>query len=106
LEKGWKLELTDFLDNDFEIDLISAFVGKPEAIGGWNIKEKKSKPMKKAIPAGSTYYFQIKSDHSFDDIKTNLKKNPVLNNDEQTGREGFGLFTCTPLDINSISIGL
>lgn len=106
LEMGWKLDLSEFLDNEFEIELISAFVGKSEAIGGWNIKEKKPKPMKKAIPAGSTYYFQITSDHSFDDVMTELKKTPVLNSDEQAGREGFGLFACTPLIVNSLIIDL
>ena len=106
LKKGWKLDLSEFLDDEFEIKLISAFVGKPEAIGGWNIKEKKPKPMKKAVPAGSTYYFQIKSDHSFDDITMELKKTPVLNNDEQAGREGLGLFACTPLNVNSLIIDL
>lgn len=106
LEKGWKLDLSDFLSNEFEIKLISAFVGKPEAIGGWNIKEKEPKSMKKAIPAGSAYYFQIKSDHSFDDVMMELKKTPVLNSDEQAGREGLGLFACTPLDMNLLMIDL
>lgn len=106
LEKGWKLDLSGFLDNEFEIKLILAFVGKPEAIGGWSIKEKKPKPMKKAIPAGSTYYFQIKSGHSINDVVKELKKTPVLNSDVQAGREGFGLFVCTSLDLNSITIDL
>lgn len=37
---------------------IAAFVGEPVVFSGWNMKENKSKSLKAAVPAGSTYFFE------------------------------------------------
>lgn len=39
--------------------LVSACVGKPIHIGGFDIVEDKPKPMRKAVPAGSVYFFEL-----------------------------------------------
>ena len=73
-KKGW---IPDGIKEDFttEIDgkkvtLVNAVIGKPELLGGFNMKsgtkngkkiEKGPKPMKKAVPAGSIYYFSIEN---------------------------------------------
>ena len=65
-KNGWLPEWID--ENSMEgipnstnlkLKLISAIIGKPVYIGGYNIKERKPKPMYKAVPAGSVYYFKL-----------------------------------------------
>ncbi len=63
-EKGW---LPSWIDektfegeiNGIKLKLISAFIGKPLNIGGFDMANNKPKPMKKAVPAGSVYYFEL-----------------------------------------------
>jgi len=38
--------------------LISACIGKPVRIGGWNIRERCSRPMYTLVPPGSVYFFE------------------------------------------------
>lgn len=42
-----------------QFSLYAAAVGKSVYIGGWDMKEGKPKPMLKAVPAGSVYYFRL-----------------------------------------------
>jgi CRISPR-associated protein Cmr3 len=42
-----------------ELTLLTASIGKPVHIGGFDMKERKPKPMCKAVPAGSVYYFDV-----------------------------------------------
>lgn len=53
---GWRPDL----EKKFGIkaDLIAAAIGKPEHIGGFDMAKRKAKPMLKAVPAGSVYYFE------------------------------------------------
>ncbi|MBM4330706.1 MAG: type III-B CRISPR module-associated protein Cmr3 [Deltaproteobacteria bacterium] len=39
--------------------IVSAAVGKPVGIGGFNLVERKPKTMKKAVPAGSVFFFEL-----------------------------------------------
>jgi len=63
-KKGW---LPKWIDEKTLVDeykglklkLLTAAIGKPILIGGFNMKERKPKPMYKAVPAGSVYYFEI-----------------------------------------------
>jgi CRISPR-associated protein Cmr3 len=63
-KQGW---LPDWLDpkslegkyGSLKIKLICAAAGKPLHIGGFDMKKKKPKPMYRAVPAGSVYYFEI-----------------------------------------------
>jgi CRISPR-associated protein Cmr3 len=34
-------------------------VGEPLPLGGWDLANRKPKPMQKAVPAGGTYYFAL-----------------------------------------------
>ena len=45
-----------------KLKLLVAAVGKPQYIGGWDMKNNRPKPMRKAVPAGSVYYFEILDD--------------------------------------------
>jgi CRISPR-associated protein Cmr3 len=40
--------------------LIAAAIGRPVGIGGWDIVKRESKPLRRAVPAGSVYYFECK----------------------------------------------
>ena len=67
--QGW---LPDFIDpqtltikqdsllaqRQFDVRLVSAAVGKPLSIGGWDLARQRPKPMYKAVPGGSVYFFE------------------------------------------------
>ena len=62
--KGWIPEWIDEKTligkyNDLQLELLTASMGKPLHIGGFDIKAGRPKPMRKAVPAGSVYYFKI-----------------------------------------------
>lgn len=40
------------------VKLIAAAIGKATNLGGFDMQKRKFKPMKRAVPAGSTYYFE------------------------------------------------
>jgi CRISPR-associated protein Cmr3 len=63
-KKGWIPEWIDEKTligeyNDLQLELLTASMGKPLHIGGFDIKAGRPKPMRKAVPAGSVYYFKI-----------------------------------------------
>lgn len=43
-----------------EVSLISVCLGKPVALGGWDAAKGKQKPLRKAVPAGTVYFFKLK----------------------------------------------
>ena len=45
--------------NGLKLKLLTAAIGKPINIGGFDMKAKRPKAMFKAVPAGSVYYFKI-----------------------------------------------
>lgn len=53
--------IQNFLGDELAIEVISAVVGKPERIGGWDLKNHKSLPVRSFIPAGSCWYLQCES---------------------------------------------
>ncbi|MEO1927848.1 MAG: type III-B CRISPR module-associated Cmr3 family protein, partial [Nautiliaceae bacterium] len=86
---GW---YPDFLDENFEgkinevrIKLIAASLGKNEYIGGWDIRKNSPKPMYKAVPVGSVYYFKILEGNK-EDI---LEIDNIVSNEEYK-KHGFG----------------
>lgn len=63
-ENGWLPKGMD--ENTLEgelkgikVRLLTAVIGKPLYVGGFDMKNKQPKPMRKAVPAGSVYYFEI-----------------------------------------------
>jgi len=47
--------------NGVKLHLVSACIGKPQKIGGWDVVKKTVKPMRSYVPAGSVYFFEIMS---------------------------------------------
>lgn len=69
------------------LQLLTAAVGKPTSIGGFDMKVKKPKPMRKAVPAGSVYYFEFEGCDVEKVIKTFDKKSIS----DFNSKEGFGI---------------
>lgn len=63
-KKGW---LPEWIDKKtlmgsyrgLKVKLLAAAVGKYLPIGGFDMKKNRPKPMRRAVPAGSVYYFQL-----------------------------------------------
>jgi len=63
-KNGWLPQWIDesTLEGEYKglkLKLLTASIGKPILIGGFDMKARKHKPMYKAVPAGSVYYFEI-----------------------------------------------
>lgn len=70
-----------------EVKLLAAAVGKPQFIGGFDMKKRQPKPMYRAVPAGSVYYFQCSAQCS-QDLVTQLHGKSISDIYPQ---QGFGL---------------
>jgi len=90
--KGW---IPEWIEENFEgnykeikLRLISCSIGKYNLIGGWDLARKRPKPMYKAVPAGSVYYFEILDDTPAEKIKETFH---LKNISDINPQEGFGL---------------
>lgn len=97
-ENGWRPNLSRY---GIDAELACAAVGKPLYIGGYDMKEGRPKPMLRAVPAGSVYYYKSNS-VSFEEVVNKLNgkalSEPVSyieSNGNQSyidpGREGYGI---------------
>lgn len=100
---GWlpswlKNELYEDKDTGFkaEVELISAVVGKPVAIGGFDMAKNRPKPMHQAVPAGSVYY--IKSNRAKELVKS-LHGKAIS---ETMPQQGFGIAYCGKLNSDAL----
>lgn len=69
------------------LKLLSAVVGRHISIGGFDIKKGRPKPMRRAVPAGSVYYFELLKGE-LDDV-TNLMHYKSIS--EYDAEQGFGV---------------
>lgn len=70
------------------IELLTYAMGRPAAVGGWDMKQNAPKPMRYAIPAGAVYYFRAATKEAFETIKK-LHGQSVGQVDD--ARQGFGI---------------
>ncbi len=70
------------------LKLITAAVGKPIPVGGWNMAKGEAKPTHCAVPAGSVYYFELSDKNRIDDLITAFH---YQNISDERAEEGFGL---------------
>ncbi len=92
-KKGW---IPDWLDDKafngtykgIKLRLLTASIGKYISIGGFDMKERKPKRMRKAVPAGSVYYFGFEGDKE-KVIECFHKKS--LSEYDNTQKEGYGI---------------
>jgi len=92
-EKGWlpkwikkKSLLGSY--NGIDLKLVACAIGKFNLIGGWDLAHQRPKPMYKAVPAGSVYYFEIINNVSAEQIKNTFH---LQNISDINPEEGFGL---------------
>lgn len=98
-ENGYLPDLNKiFVQNGFDVELLTAAIGKPIQIGGWDVKNKEPKAMIKAVPAGSVYHFKIKNGGTNIELFEKMRNIKSIS-DFGKGKEGFGLFFMTNLDI-------
>jgi CRISPR-associated protein Cmr3 len=71
-----------------QLKLVSAAVGRREAVSGWNMRENKTKPVRYMVPAGSVYFFEVLEGNPSDVLKSWLKS---VSDQEQDRKDGFGL---------------
>lgn len=93
-DKGWLPSWIDESTYEGEKDgiklkLISCAIGKFIRIGGWDIARNRPKPMYKAVPAGSVYYFKILDGNI--DVEKIKKVFHFKNISDKNPEEGFGL---------------
>lgn len=91
-EKGWLPkgigEDEYILENHkFKLKLVAAIIGKNTLIGGYDMAKNRPKPMLKAVPAGSTYYFEILEGKPKDIIEHFHLKSIS----DRMAKEGYGL---------------
>lgn len=72
--------------NGVGVELLTTAIGKPISIGGWDMKRGCPKTMRKAVPVGSVYYFELTDGNVKDLIKIN--GNSISDYNEN---EGFGI---------------
>lgn len=82
-----------------KIRLLTAAVGRPLYIGGFDIKEKRPKPMRRAAPPGSVYYCEILQGSMAEVVKAFHGRCIA----EYRQKEGFGLAFVGKLDQKNLS---
>lgn len=87
-EKGWVADWMQTGEKDgLTFKLISACMGKPVSVGGFDIVENRPKPMKKAVPAGSVYFFEL-LEGKVDEL---FKAFQFKSISDEKQKEGFGI---------------
>jgi len=81
---GWKPDLKLLGIN---AELISANLGKPISIGGWDMDKNYPKPMSKAAPSGNVYYYKL-LDGTADELIDKVYNNGIS---YKRSNEGFGI---------------
>ncbi len=75
------------LEGSLKIRLISACLCRPDVILGWDLAKKKAKPLRRLVPAGSVYYFEL-LEGGVDEL---FKKLNLVNFSDNNQNMGFGL---------------
>lgn len=73
--------------NGIAVKMIAACIGKPVGIGGYDLVKNRPKTMKKAVPAGSVYYFELQ-ESSIDDLFERVWHKSIS---DEKSQEGFGI---------------
>lgn len=75
-------------DISLKSELMAAAVGRAIHIGGWDIANNRPKPLYKAVPAGSIFYFQLSEDETAEDV---IEAFWYKNISDYYDKEGYGL---------------
>jgi len=71
----------------------AAVVGRPQAVSGWDLREGRPKPSRRAVPAGSVYFVRLPKAWGEGEIRAWAERTwfQNLSDEEQDRRDGFGL---------------
>lgn len=70
------------------LKLVAAAVGRREPVSGWSLRERKPRPVRWMVPAGSVYFFEVEEGDPSRLLESWLR--PVSDH-EQDRKDGFGL---------------
>ena len=96
LRVGQKSGAPDCWPNGLKLKLVSACIDRWKPISGWSLEDGRHgskpgpKPIRRLVPAGSVYFFEIEGDGDATTLAKNLWLKSVCD-DEQDRRDGFGL---------------
>ena len=79
-----------------EVELLTMSIGKPLFIGGFDMKARKPKPMKKAVSAGSVYYLKTNN------AKELVEKLHSKSISEINAEQGFGICYCGTYNFSEV----
>ncbi len=85
-DKGWIPGGFEMQKGNVRIKLISATIGRPDNISGWDLAKKKAKPLRRLVPAGSVYYFEL-LEGGVDEL---FKEMNFVNFSDENQNFGFG----------------
>lgn len=83
---GWISDKFEQIDG-IKIKLLSAVIGRPENISGWDLAKNKAKPLRRLVPAGSIYYFELLEGG----VGELFEKLNFVNFSDENSNLGFGL---------------
>ncbi|MBN2835286.1 MAG: type III-B CRISPR module-associated protein Cmr3 [Candidatus Delongbacteria bacterium] len=90
--------IPEFISNrnfdGIDFELLTMAIGKPLFIGGFDMKNRKPKPMKKAVPAGSVYYLKCS------EAKVLVEKLHGKSISEIYPEQGFGICYCGTFNLD------
>lgn len=81
------------LGGDLRVKLLTAAVGRPLVIGGWDMKKNRPKRRQYAVPAGSVLIVKVKKEQAEQLVRTIHSKK--LTDDLE--HEGYGCAVCGTL---------
>lgn len=92
---GW---LPSFIDQNTKIltkgnvkaQLLTAAIGKPKYVSGFDIKENKSRAMMKAVPEGSVYYFKL-LEGSMEEVIKEFNYQSICDINDDYIKRGYGI---------------
>ena len=85
-EKGWVPDEKMINGPDYKLEFLTASIGSPVSIGGWDMGKGGHKTMMRGVPAGSVYYLKILSG----DVEK-IHQHLHYRNISERANEGFGL---------------
>lgn len=100
-----------------KVKLMSASIGKPISIGGFDMKKRIPKPTRKAVPAGSVYFFKLLNENDNINNITNVINGKAISDsfkdyeyskddftDYEYSKQGFGIAYISKLNEKNLEV--
>ena len=95
-DKGWVAEwMLNGTYKGISFDFIGASIGRSLYLGGFDMKSGRPKPMRRAVPAGSVYYFELKEGNTlgacFDQLRDAFHGRSLADSSYCKCEQGYGI---------------